>query len=147
VTATATDADAALLRTLGAAETIGYAGSEYPTDVDVVLNLVVPGDRLAVTARALRPGGRLVTITFPVPQPEWLGRDDVDLRFVLDMDGVHGGMREVALDGLTTTIGGRYSSTTGCGRSSTSSAGTPPASWSSRCEPPRYAPRHVDAAR
>jgi NADPH:quinone reductase-like Zn-dependent oxidoreductase len=75
----------------------------------VVLNLVVPGDRLAGTARAVRPGGRLVTITFPVPQPEWLGRDDVDLRFVLDMDGVHGGMREVALDGLTTTIGGRYS--------------------------------------
>ncbi|GAA0956424.1 NADP-dependent oxidoreductase [Virgisporangium aurantiacum] len=109
VTATATDADAALLRTLGAAETIGYAGSEYPADVDVVLNLVVPGDRLAGLARALRPGGRLVTITFPVPQPEWLGRDDVDLRFVLDMDGVHGGMREVALDGLTAVIGGRYS--------------------------------------
>jgi NADPH:quinone reductase-like Zn-dependent oxidoreductase len=47
-----------------------------------------------------------------VPRREWIGRDDVDLRFVLDLDGEHGGMREVgelAADGrLPATISRRY---------------------------------------
>jgi NADPH:quinone reductase-like Zn-dependent oxidoreductase len=42
----------------------------------------------------------------------WIGRDDVGLHFVLDMDGTYGGMREVselAVAGeLPTTIGRRY---------------------------------------
>ena len=80
---------------LGADEIIGYAEAEYPAGVDVALNLVLPGDQLNAAARALRPGGRLLTITFPVPQPEWIGRDDVELQFVLDMDGHLGDMREV----------------------------------------------------
>lgn len=110
VVATATETDAGLLRDLGAAETIGY--DDYPSGVDAALNLVLPGDRLAVVAQAIRPGGRLLTITYPVPEPAWLGRDDVELRFVLDMDGVFGGMREVgdaAVRGeLPATIGRRY---------------------------------------
>jgi len=112
VVATATAADADLLRSLGAQETIGYAEAGYPSDVDVAFNLTLPGDDLTGLARAVRPGGRLLTITYPVPQQEWIGRDDVDLRFVLDMDGTFGGMREVgdlAVRGaLPATIGRRY---------------------------------------
>jgi NADPH:quinone reductase-like Zn-dependent oxidoreductase len=112
VIATATAADDGILRALGAGQTIGYAESEYPSGVDVAFNLTVPGDRLAGVASAIRPGGRLLTITYPVPQQEWIGRDDVRLQFVLDMDGTTGGMREVgelAVSGrLPATIGRRY---------------------------------------
>ncbi|MGJ6967191.1 NADP-dependent oxidoreductase [Streptosporangium sp. G11] len=112
VIATATAADAGVLRDLGAAETIGYAESEYPSGVDVAFNLTLPSDHLTAVASAVRPGGRLLTITYPVPQQDWIGRDDVDLRFVLDMDGTFGGMREVgelAVRGeLPATIGRRY---------------------------------------
>jgi NADPH:quinone reductase-like Zn-dependent oxidoreductase len=112
VIATATAADAGLLRVLGAGETIGYAESEYPSGVDVALNLTLPSDHLAGVAGAIRPGGRLLTITYPVPQQEWIGRDDVRLHFVLDMEGAAGGMREVgelAVSGeLPATIGRRY---------------------------------------
>jgi NADPH:quinone reductase-like Zn-dependent oxidoreductase len=112
VVATATAADADLLRALGADETIGYAESEYPSGVGVALNLTLPSDDLTGVARAIRPGGRLLTITYPVPQQEWIGRDDVALHFVLDMDGTFGGMREVgelAIRGdLPATIGRRY---------------------------------------
>ncbi|GGM87415.1 NADP-dependent oxidoreductase [Dactylosporangium sucinum] len=112
VVATATEADAGVLRALGAAETIGYAESGYPAGVDAAFNLTLPSDRLQGVAAAVRPGGRVLTITFPVPEPGWLGRDDVDLRFVLDMDGALGGMREVAdlavAGTLPATIGRRY---------------------------------------
>ncbi len=110
VIATATSADAELVRELGADETIGYA--EYPTGVDVAFNLTLPSDRLTGVAAAIRPGGRLLTITYPVPTQESLGRDDVALHFVLDMDGELGGMREVGeliRDGvLPPTVGRRY---------------------------------------
>ncbi|MEV4619488.1 NADP-dependent oxidoreductase [Asanoa sp. NPDC049573] len=112
VIATATAADAETVRALGADEVIGYAESAYPSDVDVVFNLVLPSDRLTRVASAVRPGGRLLTITYPVPRQEWIGRDDVALRFVLDMAGAFGGMREVAeMAGrgeLVATIGRRY---------------------------------------
>ncbi|MFD0818915.1 zinc-binding dehydrogenase, partial [Micromonospora zhanjiangensis] len=112
VVATATTADADLLRALGAEETIGYAASAYPDGVDLAMNLTLPSDQLTGVAAAVRPGGRLLTITFPVPRPEWLGREDVELHFVLDMDGTLGGMREVgelaARGDLPATIGRRY---------------------------------------
>ena len=112
VVATATDADADLLRVLGAAEVIGYQEAEYPEGIDVAVNAVLPGDQLARLAATLKPSGRLVTITFPVPTPETIGRDDVDLRFVLDMDGEFGGMPAVAEAAgrgeLRATIGRRY---------------------------------------
>jgi NADPH:quinone reductase-like Zn-dependent oxidoreductase len=112
VIATATPADAGLLRDLGAEQAIGYAERGYPAGVDAALNLTLPSDHLAGVARAIRPGGRLLTITYPVPQPEWTGRDDVRLHFVLDMDGAAGGIREVgelaASGGLRATIGRRY---------------------------------------
>ncbi|MEV1321221.1 zinc-binding dehydrogenase [Micromonospora arborensis] len=83
-----------------------------PSAVLVAFNLTLPSDHLAGVADAIRPGGRLLTITYPVPQQEWIGRDDVGLHFVLDMDGALGGMQEVgelAIRGeLPATIGRRY---------------------------------------
>lgn len=112
VTATATDADASLLRDLGAAQVIGYAEAGYPAGADAAFNLALPGDQLAGLARAIRPGGRLLTITYPVPDQESTGRDDIALHFVLDMDGALGGMREVgdlaAHGDLRATIARRY---------------------------------------
>lgn len=112
VIATATTADADILRSLGADEIIGYAAAEYPSAVDIAFNLTLPSDQLTAVAQAIRPGGRLLTITFPVPQQEWIGRDDVGLHFVLDMDGEFGGMREVgelaSRGELPATIGRRY---------------------------------------
>jgi NADPH:quinone reductase-like Zn-dependent oxidoreductase len=112
VTATATDADAGLLRDLGAARVIGYAEAGYPAGADAAFNLALPGDQLAGLARAIRPGGRLLTITYPVPGQESTGRDDIALHFVLDMDGTLGGMREVgelaAHGDLRATIARRY---------------------------------------
>jgi NADPH:quinone reductase-like Zn-dependent oxidoreductase len=113
VIATATDADADVVRDLGATQVIGYAQAGYPTGADAAFNLALPGDQLAGLARAVRPGGRLLTITYPVPDQESTGRDDVTLHFVLDMDGALGGMREVgelaAHGDLRATIAGRYS--------------------------------------
>jgi NADPH:quinone reductase-like Zn-dependent oxidoreductase len=113
VTATATDADAGLLRDLGAAQVIGYDEVGYPAGADAAFNLALPGDRLAGLARAIRPGGRLLTITYPVPDQGSTGRDDIALHFVLDMDGTLGGMREVgdlaAHGDLRATIARRYS--------------------------------------
>ncbi|MFG1609085.1 NADP-dependent oxidoreductase [Actinoplanes sp. NPDC049265] len=105
VIATGRPGDAALLGAKGASEIIGY-DDDYPDGVDLVLNLVLPSDRLHRAGRALRPGGRLYTITFPPPRPEFLDRADVHFELVLDVDGTLGGMSEVA--GLTPTISRRY---------------------------------------
>jgi NADPH:quinone reductase len=106
----ATGAGAEVLRGLGADEIIGYG--EYPSPVDVVLNLVLFGDELAPAARPLRPGGRLVSIIYPPPTPEQVGRDDVTVEFVMDVAGRFGGMRAVAdaaaAGGLTALIAARY---------------------------------------
>ncbi|KJK44848.1 alcohol dehydrogenase [Lentzea aerocolonigenes] len=107
VVATATAEDAELLRDLGAKHTIGYTDS-YPA-ADAAYNLALPSDELDRIAAAVSPGGQLLTITYPVPEP---GRYDVDTRFVLDLDGELGGMREVAeaaVQGLLpATIGRHY---------------------------------------
>ncbi|HZB30449.1 MAG TPA: NADP-dependent oxidoreductase [Streptosporangiaceae bacterium] len=113
VIATATADDADILRGLGADKIIGYAEAEYPAAIDIAFNLALPSDRLTGVARAVRPGGRLVTITYPVPEQKWIARDDVRLYFVLDVEGTHGEMRdlgELAGSGeLPATIGRRYS--------------------------------------
>lgn len=106
VIATARPADEELLRELGADEIIGYG--EYPAGVDVALNLVLPSDELNEVAHALAPGGRLYTITFPMPRPDFIDRDDVTFELVLDVDGAIAGMREVAAAGLTAVIARRY---------------------------------------
>lgn len=96
VVATGAATDHAVLRELGADEVIGYDAAGYPSGADAVFDLVLPHDRLPAAAAALRPGGRLVTIIYPEPAKELLGRDDVDLRYFLATDGEFGGMRAVA---------------------------------------------------
>jgi len=102
------------VRELGAKDVIGYQEADYPIgDVDVAINVALPGDRLSGVAASLRPGGRLLTITFPITTPEMIGRDDVELRFILDMDGDLASMRDVGEAGargdLRATIARRYS--------------------------------------
>ncbi|MDR7273458.1 NADP-dependent oxidoreductase [Catenuloplanes atrovinosus] len=108
----AREAGATLLRRLGAHEIIGHDPAGYPSGVDAVFNLALSAARLPDAARALRPGGRLVSIIYPEPTAEQAGRDDVDLHFVWDVAGVHGGMPRVAeaasAGELTAVIAGRY---------------------------------------
>ncbi|MFB9507512.1 NADP-dependent oxidoreductase [Streptomyces aurantiacus] len=112
ITATARTTEAAdLLRSLGAHHTVGY--DDYPTGVDVVLNLALFADGLPAAARSLRPGGRLISIVFPPPEPRQLERDDVKLAFVMHMgDETNGAwaVAEAATAGrLSTPIARRYS--------------------------------------
>jgi NADPH:quinone reductase-like Zn-dependent oxidoreductase len=88
------DDDGALVRSLGAGEVAGYG--HYPPGVDLACNLVVPGNELDAVAAAVRPGGRLLTITFP-PPPAFAG---IDVQLVLDLAGRFGGMAEVAADAV-----------------------------------------------
>nr|WP_245577340.1 NADP-dependent oxidoreductase [Actinoplanes globisporus] len=87
---------------VGADETVGYG--EYPGEIDVVINLVLPTDQLKEAAKSLKPGGRLYTITFPAPKPEYIDRDDVTFEMVLDMES---GVRDVTT--LIPTIMKTYS--------------------------------------
>ncbi|WP_294569901.1 NADP-dependent oxidoreductase [uncultured Arthrobacter sp.] len=97
ITATAgSAADGELLRHLGVHEVVGFDAAGYPDQVDAVFNLVLPADRLPSAGASLRPGGRIVSIIFPAPSLEQLGRDDVDIHFVMDMEGTFGGMQDVA---------------------------------------------------
>ncbi|MFC7532287.1 NADP-dependent oxidoreductase [Actinoplanes sp. GCM10030250] len=113
IIATGRPGDDELLGGLGADQVVEYAQAGDVTGVDVALNLVLPSDQLAGVARTLRPGGRLYTITFPVPRQEWAAREDITFDLVLDTDGRLGGMREVADlatgGDLTATIGRTYS--------------------------------------
>lgn len=112
VTATSTPADTEVLRALGADRVIGYDPSDYPSGIDVALNLTLPSDRLPALAAALRPGGRLYTITDPFPTGQTTGRADIESHGVGDTDGSLGGMRRVAelleTGQLQATIGRHY---------------------------------------
>lgn len=112
VIATGTDADAEVLRGLGADEVIGYKEADYPDAIDVVINAALSADRLSAPAAGLRSGGRLLTLTFPFPTPETIGREDVELFPILDMDGELASMRDVgeagARGGLRATIARTY---------------------------------------
>ncbi|MFI1990876.1 zinc-binding dehydrogenase [Actinoplanes sp. NPDC020271] len=77
IVATARTTEAAELpRRLGADRTVGCA--DCPNGVDVVFDLALYADGLPSAARSLRPGGRLISIIFPPPEPSQLGRDDVE---------------------------------------------------------------------
>lgn len=112
-TATArTPEGAAVVRRLGADHVIGVEAEHYPDGFDAVFNLVLFATELAPAAGALRPGGRLVSAVVPGPAPADLGRDDVEVRLVTDLEGAFGGMADVAkaaADGaLRPTIGARF---------------------------------------
>lgn len=85
-----------LVSRLGAETVIEPGPDAYPEMVDVVFNLALFADRIAEAGRSLRPGGKMVTIMFPAATQQELGRDDVELQFMLDMDGHYGGMTDVA---------------------------------------------------
>lgn len=111
ITATArTPEAAAVLHDLGAHHTVGY--DDYPTGVDVVLNLALFADDLPRAARTLRPGGRLISIIFPPPELRQLERDDVTLTFVMQSGDETNGARAVAeaatAGKLSTPIAHRY---------------------------------------
>lgn len=102
-----------VLRNLGADEVIGFEAEQYPEEVDAVLNLVLFADQLGSAGQALRAGGRLVSTVVPAPTPVDLGRDDVEVHFVMDLEGRLGGMPDVAEAAasglLRATIGATYS--------------------------------------
>jgi len=85
-----------LVSRLGAATVIAPDPAAYPENVDVVFNLALFADHIAEAARCLKPGGKMVTIIFPAATQQDLGRDDVELHFMLDGDGHYGGMPDVA---------------------------------------------------
>lgn len=77
VIATAIPEDEAYARGLGAAEVIDYRSAElgpetlrrHPDGIDALVNLALPGDALPAVAPVVRPGGRLLNIAFPSPDP------------------------------------------------------------------------------
>jgi len=96
-TATArSEAGRELVLRLGANAVIPHDPAAYPSNVDVVFNLALFPDRIADAAKSLRPGGKMVTIMFPPATQQDLRRNDIELHFVLDMDGGYGGMPDVA---------------------------------------------------
>jgi len=96
VVATAgTDRGHRVLRELGATQVIGHDVELYPRNVDVVFNFHLSADDMRPAAAALRPGGRLVSIIYPLPTSEQLARDDVEFHFI-DWNADYGGMSAVA---------------------------------------------------
>lgn len=117
VIATATADDEEYLRGLGAADTVDYRNADVveetlrlvPDGVDVVVDLVNSGDGLMGTARAARPGGRLVS---PLYGPDDLG-GDVSAVYIGSFQAEPGDLEDLAAraaDGrLRVEIGARYS--------------------------------------
>jgi NADPH2:quinone reductase len=119
VVATAGAADEAYVRGLGAAEVIDRHAADLvaeavrrrPDGFDALVNTALPGSRLVDAGRLLRPGGRLLNVAFPSPDPgDFDGRD-------FTFETVYGGARPgdldelaaLAADGsLPVSIGRRY---------------------------------------
>ncbi|MFK4225882.1 NADP-dependent oxidoreductase [Streptomyces sp. NPDC019890] len=116
VIATSTAEDEKYLRGLGAAETVEYKNADVveqtlrltPDGVDVVVDLINSGEQVASTARAARPGGRLVS---PLFGPGDLGRD-VSPVYIGPFQAEPGDLEDLAAraaDGrLRVEIGARY---------------------------------------
>jgi NADPH:quinone reductase-like Zn-dependent oxidoreductase len=85
-----------LVLRLGANAVIPLDPASYPSNVDVVFNLALFSERIADAAKSLKSGGKMVTIMFPAATQQDLRRDDIELHFMLDMDGEYGGMPDVA---------------------------------------------------
>jgi NADPH:quinone reductase-like Zn-dependent oxidoreductase len=116
VIATSTAQDEEYLRGLGAADTVDYKNADVveetlrltPDGVDVVVDLINSGEQVASTARAARPGGRLVS---PLFGPGDLGRD-VSPVYIGPFQAEPGDLEDLAArvaDGrLRVEIGARY---------------------------------------
>jgi NADPH:quinone reductase-like Zn-dependent oxidoreductase len=77
VIATATPADEEYVRGLGATEVTDHRATDiieetlrrHPDGIDAVLNLARRGDDVTELARVIRPGGHLLNIAYPAPDP------------------------------------------------------------------------------
>lgn len=97
VTATASSPEKAdLMQRLGAESTVGHDPAGYPSNMDAVFNMALFENCIGLAAKSLREGGKIVSIMYPPASASDLGRDDVEYHFMLDMDGVYGGMKDVA---------------------------------------------------
>ncbi|USQ86182.1 zinc-binding dehydrogenase [Streptomyces phaeoluteigriseus] len=87
--ATASPADQSAVRDFGAAVVIDHRAVDpaaealrfHPAGVDALVDLVQSGGRPAASAKAVRPGGRVLAIASD--PNDTAGRDDVSMRFVM----------------------------------------------------------------
>ncbi len=116
VIATATAPDAEYVRGLGATDTVDYRDGDVVEQtlrrvsggVDVVVDLINRGDDLTATARAVRPGGRLVS---PLFGPAELGGEVTPIyigSFVPEPGDLDNLVRRAADGRLHVEIGARY---------------------------------------
>ncbi|MEV1175375.1 NADP-dependent oxidoreductase [Nonomuraea sp. NPDC049784] len=91
IIATTTGEDENYVRKLGAGSLIDYLETDiaeetlrrHPGGVDAIINLALKGEPLIEAAKALRPGGRLLSTTPGSPQPSAFGRDDLTVTVVM----------------------------------------------------------------
>ncbi|MEU7860352.1 NADP-dependent oxidoreductase [Nonomuraea sp. NPDC049141] len=117
VIATAIPDDEPYVRALGAAEVIDYRSADpgaetlrsHPDGVDTLVNLAQSGPALVGTARAIRPGGRLLNIAFPSPDPATFPDVRVDTVYTRAAPGDLDELAALAVRGtLPNTVTHRY---------------------------------------
>ena len=91
IIATATSEDEGYVRALGADTVIDYLAADvieetlrrHPGGVDAIINLALKGEALLAGAKAVRPGGRLLSTTPGTPEASAFGRDDLSVNVVM----------------------------------------------------------------
>ncbi|MYW05974.1 zinc-binding dehydrogenase [Streptomyces sp. SID3343] len=121
--ATASPTNDDYVRALGAHEVIDHRSTDiatetarrFPDGVDAVVNLALPGDRLVDLSRVIRPGGRLLNVAHPSPDPTaFAGRITVTTVYGTARPGDLDELAARALDGtLPEAISRRYPLTAG----------------------------------
>ncbi|MEV6965894.1 NADP-dependent oxidoreductase [Hamadaea sp. NPDC051192] len=115
VIATAIPEDDAYVRGLGATEVIDYRAVDtiaetlrrHPDGVDALVNLALPGPALVPASAVIRPGGQLVNVAFPSPDPSTFDRVDLSVQTVYSA-ARPGALDELAARSLPDVISRRY---------------------------------------